>query len=155
RTVEGWCYVASVIDAFSRKVVGWAVDNHMRAGLVMDALRMALGRRRPPKGVIFHADRGSQYTSREFVRFCKKKKIKNSVGRTGICYDNAAAESFWATLKKEFIHLHAFAGLKQLRAGVFDYIETYYNRRRLHSTIGYLTPTEFETQFDTKAAEAA
>ncbi|WP_241841815.1 DDE-type integrase/transposase/recombinase, partial [Pseudofrankia sp. BMG5.36] len=75
-------------------------DNHMRTGLVMDALRMALGRRRPPKGVIFHADRGSQYTSREFVRFCKKKKIKNSVGRTGICYDNAAAESFWATLKR-------------------------------------------------------
>lgn len=155
RTVDGWCYIASVIDAFSRKVVGWAVADHMETDLVLDALRMAIARRRPPAGVVFHADRGSQYTSRRFVRFCRKKKIRNSVGRTGICFDNAAAESFWATLKKELIHLHAFAGLRQLRAGVFDYIETYYNRRRLHSTIGYLTPVEYEEKFDREAVLAA
>jgi transposase InsO family protein len=155
RTGEGWCYVASVIDAFSRKVVGWAVDNHMRTDLVLDALRMAVLGRRPPRGVIFHADRGSQYTSHDFVDFCRKNKIRNSVGRTGICFDNAAAESFWATLKKEFIHLHAFADLKRLRAGVFDYIETYYNRRRLHSAINYLTPVEREAEFDGRHLRAA
>lgn len=155
RTAEGWCYVASVIDAFSRKVVGWAVADHMRTDLVVQALTMAIVRRRPPKDVIFHADRGSQYTSHDFVKFCKIHNIRNSVGRTGICYDNAASESFWATLKKEYIHLHAFADLKQLRAGVFDYIEAYYNRRRLHSKIGYRTPVECEEEFDRPNAKAA
>src|SRR5262249_44770735 len=125
RTWDGWGYVASVIDAFSRKVVGWAVADHMRADLVIDALAMALKQRRPPKGVIFHADRGSQYTSRDFVKFCKVKNVRNSVGRTGICYDNAAAESFWATLKKEFIHLHPFDTVRRLANGVFEYIEVY------------------------------
>jgi transposase InsO family protein len=155
RTAAGWCYVASVVDAFSRKVVGWAVAEHMKTDLVIAALRMAIMHRRPPEGIIFHADRGSQYTSHDFVEFCKKNKIRNSVGRTGICYDNAAAESFWATLKKEYIHLHAFADLAQLRQGVFVYIESYYNRRRLHSTIGYVTPVEFEEQFATRVADVA
>lgn len=155
RTWDGWAYVASVIDAYSRKVVGWAVADHMRTELVLDALRMALVRRRPPKGVIFHADRGSQYTSKEFVNFCKINSVRNSVGRTGICFDNAAAESFWATLKKEFIHLHPFDTVKRLRKGVFEYVEVYYNRQRIHSTIGYLTPVEFEEEFDRKAARAA
>ena len=155
RTAAGWCYVASVIDAFSRKVVGWAIADHMRTELVVQALRMAIVRRRPPRGVIFHADRGSQYTSHDFVKYCKSHKIRNSVGRTGICYDNAAAESFWATLKKELIHLHAFTDLKQLRAAVFDYIEAYYNRRRLHSKIGYRAPVEFEAEFDRTKVKAA
>ncbi|WP_322756740.1 IS3 family transposase [Frankia sp. Cas3] len=155
RTWDGWAYVASVIDAFSRKVVGWAVADHMRTDLVLDALRMAITRRHPPKGVIFHADRGSQYTSKEFVDFCKINNVRNSVGRTGICFDNAAAESFWATLKKEFIHLHPFDTVERLRTGVFEYIEVYYNRLRIHSTIGYLTPVEFEDEFDKKGDRAA
>ena len=144
-----------MIDAFSRKVVGWAVADHMRTDLVLDALRMAITRRRPPKGVIFHADRGSQYTSKEFVKFCKINGVRNSVGRTGICFDNAAAESFWATLKKEFVHLHPFDTLERLRKGVFEYVEVYYNRLRIHSTIGYVTPVEFEEEFDRKGARAA
>ncbi len=147
--------MASVIDAFSRKVVGWAVAYHMRTDLVLDALRMAITRRHPPKGVIFHADRGSQYTSKEFVDFRKINNVRNSVGRTGICFDNAAAESFWATLKKEFIHLHPFDTVECLRTRVFEYIEVYYNRLRIHSTIDYLTPVEFEDEFDKKGDRAA
>ncbi|MEX5638100.1 IS3 family transposase [Parafrankia sp. FMc2] len=155
RTWDGWVYMASVIDAFSRKVVGWAVADHMRTELVTDALRMAITTRRPPDGVIFHADRGSQYTSSQFVAFCHGNNIRNSVGRTGICFDNAAAESFWATLKKEFIHLHPFDTLDRVRAGIFEYIETYYNRQRIHSAIGYLTPIEFEEEFDGRDLRAA
>lgn len=155
RTWDGWAYIASVIDAFSRKVVGWAVADHYRTELVLDALRMAIARRNPPEGVIFHADRGSQYTGKDFVDFCKINNVRNSVGRTGICFDNAAAESFWATLKKEFVHLHPFDTLARLRAGVFEYIEVYYNRLRIHSTIGYRTPAEFEAEFDRKEDQAA
>lgn len=155
RTWDGWAYIASVIDAYSRKVVGWAVADHYRTELVLDALRMAITQRNPPEGVIFHADRGSQYTSKEFVDFSKINGVRNSVGRTGICFDNAAAESFWATLKKEFVHLHPFDTLARLRAGVFEYIEVYYNRLRIHSTIGYRTPVEFEEEFDEKEDRAA
>jgi transposase InsO family protein len=150
KTWDGWAYVASVIDAYSRKVVGWAVADHMRTDLVVHALDMALRTRRPDEGVIFHADRGSQYTSAAFVEFCRRRGVRNSVGRTGVCWDNAGSESFWATLKKELIHLHPWAGLKQLRTAVFTYIESYYNRQRLHSTIGYRTPEECETEFDNR-----
>ncbi|AEH09941.1 transposase IS3/IS911 family protein [Candidatus Protofrankia datiscae] len=155
RTWDGWVYMASVIDAFSRKIVGWAVADHIRTELVLDALRMAVTRRRPPGGVIFHADRGGQYTSREFVAFCRDNNVRNSVGRTGICFDNAAAESFWATLKKEFVHLHPFDTIDRVRAGIFEYVEIYYNRQRLHSSIGYLTPVEFEEEFDGQTLRAA
>lgn len=152
KTWDGWAYVASVIDAFSRKVVGWAVADHMRTGLVVDALRMALDNRRPAAGVVFHADRGSQYTSAEFVGFCRDNGVRNSVGRTGICWDNAGAESFWATLKKELIHLQPWDTVKRLKAAVFEYVEGYYNRRRIHSTLGYVTPVEYELEFDRKQA---
>jgi transposase InsO family protein len=155
RTWDGWAYVASVIDAFSRKVVGWAAADHMRTELVLDALRMALARRHPPKGVVFHADRGSQYTSHDFVKFCTVNGVRNSVGRAGACFDNAAAESFWATLKKEFTHLHPFDTVERLRAGVFEYVEVYYNRLRIHSSIGYLTPVEFEAKFDREGVQTA
>lgn len=155
RTWDGWAYIASVIDAFSRTVVGWAVADHMRTELVVEALQMAVTQRQPPKGVIFHADRGSQYTSKEFIDFCTINNVRNSVGRTGICFDNAASESFWATLKKEYIHLHPFDTVKRLKNGVFEYIEVYYNRLRIHSTIGYLTPVEFEEEFDRKDDRAA
>jgi transposase InsO family protein len=148
KTWEGWAYIASVIDAHSRKVVGWAIDNHMRTDLVEAALRMAIEQRDPPDGVIFHTDRGSQYTSARFVGFCKENGVRNSVGRTGICYDNSAAESFWATLKKELIHLRPWDTLGRLRREVFEYIECYYNRMRIHSSLDYLTPIEYELQHE-------
>ena len=155
RTWNGFAYVASVLDAYSRKVVGWAVADHMHTDLVEDALRMAIDRRSPADGVIFHSDRGSQYTSDQFLRFCRSHGVRNSVGRTGICFDNAAAESFWATLKKEFVHLHPFDTVARLRKGVFEYIEVYYNRQRLHSAIGYVTPVEFEEGIDNQVPLAA
>lgn len=136
RTWDGFGYVASVIDAYSRRVVGWAVADHMRTELVENALRMALDRRRPAPGVIFHSDRGSQYTSGSFVALCRSRGVRNSVGRTGVCFDNAVAESFWATLKKEFVHLHPFDTVARLRKGLFNYIEIYYNRQRIHSSLG-------------------
>jgi transposase InsO family protein len=155
QTCDGWAYIASVIDAHSRKVIGWSVANHMRTELVEAALTMAIGQRTPPPGVIFHADRGSQYTSDRFVGFCKSNDIRNSVGRTGICYDNSAAESFWATLKKELIHLHPWGSIGKLQREVFEYIEGYYNSRRIHSSLDYLTPVEYELQHELKYRKAA
>jgi len=150
RTWEGWAYSASVIDGYSRKVIGWVIADHMRTELVVDALVMVLAQRCPAHGVIFHADRGSQYTGKAFVEFCSNNGVRNSVGRTGICFGNAAAESFWATLKKEFIHLRPFDIVARLRRETFEYIEGYYNTKRLHSSLGYLTPSEYEEGFETR-----
>lgn len=144
RTWDGWAYVATVIDLFSRRLVGWAVDAHMRTSLVTDALSMAITHRQPTGEVIFHSDRGTQYTSIEFAEFCRVNNVRRSLGRTGICYDNAVAESFFATYKKELIHSRPWPSLKSLKKETFDWIETYYNRRRRHSTLGYLTPEEYE-----------
>jgi len=119
----------------------------MRTDLVIDALTMALDQRQPAAGVIFYAGRGSQYTSQAFVEFCMARGVRNSVGRTGICFDNAAAESFWATLKKEFIHLRPFDTIARLRRETFEYIEGYYNTKRIHSSLSCMTPTEYEEQF--------
>ena len=147
KTWQGWAYVATVIDCFSRRVVGFAIADHMRTGLIIEALRMAIIHRNPPPGVIFHSDRGAQYTSYEFRGFCHANGVRPSVGRTGICYDNAVAESFFATLKKELVHLHPWPTLAHLRVAVFEYIESYYNRQRRHSTIGYDTPVEYEQRY--------
>jgi putative transposase len=155
KTWQGWAYVATVIDCFSRRVVGFAVADHMRTDLVIDALRMAIIHRNPPPGVIFHSDRGAQYTSTEFRAFCRNNGVRPSVGRTGICYDNAVAESFFATLKKELIHLRPWPTLDKLRTAVFEYIESYYNRRRRHSTIGYDTPIEHEQKHMFRQLQAA
>jgi putative transposase len=144
KTWDGWAYLATVIDLHSRAVVGWAVAEHMRTDLVTDALDMAIGRRRPGKGIIFHSDRGTQYTSKEFARYCRKKRIRRSLGRTGICFDNAVSESFFATYKKELIHTRPWPDLQGLKKATFDWIETYYNTQRRHSTLGYLTPREYE-----------
>lgn len=144
KTWQGWVYLATVIDLHSRRVVGWAIDSHMRTDLVTDALTMALTHRRPKGGVIFHSDRGTQYTSGEFAKFCTKNKIRRSLGRTGICYDNAVAESFFATYKKELIHTRPWPDLKSVKKATFEWVETYYNRTRRHSTLGYLTPEEYE-----------
>jgi putative transposase len=144
KTWDGWAYLATVIDLYSRKIVGWALADHMRTDLIVDALSVALTNRRPKGLVIFHSDRGTQYTSREFARFCKKNNVRRSMGRTGTCYDNAVAESFFATYKKELIHTKPWPTLARLRRETFAWIEGYYNRTRRHSTLGYLTPTEYE-----------
>lgn len=141
---DGWVYLATVIDLYSRRVVGWAVADHMRTDLVTDALTMAIEQRRPKDKVIFHSDRGTQYTSKEFVKFCQKNKIRRSLGRTGICYDNAVAESFFASYKKELIHTRPWPNLAAVKKATFEWVEMYYNRTRRHSTLGYLTPHEYE-----------
>ncbi len=144
KTWEGWAYVATVIDLHSRRLVGWAVDDHMRTSLVTDALDMAIANRRPPSGVIFHSDRGAQYTSKEFDKYCRTNHIRRSLGRTGICYDNAVSESFFATYKKELIHTRPWPDIARLKRESEDWFENYYNTVRRHSTIGYLTPEEYE-----------
>ena len=144
KTWDGWAYMATVIDLYSRTVVGWAVADHMRTSLITDALDMALAARHPDPGVIFHSDRGTQYTSAEFNRYCRRNHIRRSLGRTGICYDNAVSESFFATYKKELIHTRPWPTLAALKKATFDLIETYYNTSRRHSTLGYLTPREYE-----------
>ncbi|MFA7431729.1 MAG: IS3 family transposase [Rhodospirillaceae bacterium] len=144
KTWDGWAYLATVIDLNSRRVVGWAIADHMRTELVTDALKMALTHRRPKGKVIFHSDRGTQYTSKTFAKFCRNKRITRSLGRTGICYDNAVAESFFASYKKELIHTRPWPSIKTLKKYTFNWIETYYNHTRRHSTLGYLTPHEYE-----------
>lgn len=155
KTWTGWAYLATVIDCHSRKIVGWSIADHMRTELIVDALDMALKNRRPAPGVIFHSDRGSQYTSSTFREFCTDNGVRPSVGKTGICYDNAVAESFFATVKKELVHLRPWPTLARLRTELFTYIESYYNRKRRHSTLDYLTPEQYELAFDRKAFQAA
>lgn len=137
-------YLATVIDLHSRKVVGWAIADHMRTALVTDALGMALADRQPTGPVIFHSDRGTQYTSNEFDTYCRSVGIVRSLGRTGICYDNAVSESFFASIKKELIHTRPWPTLRAVKSAIFQWIEIYYNRRRRHSTLEYLTPYEYE-----------
>lgn len=142
--VEGrFWYLASVIDAATKEVLGWSFTDHMRSDLVIDALARAIRRRGGHvHGVIFHSDRGSQYTSSEFGDFCRDNHIIRSMGRTGVCWDNAAAESFWSTLKRELTKRFHFDTARQLRAALFAWIETWYNRRRLHASLDYRTPIE-------------
>ncbi len=143
-TLEGWLYLAFVLDAYSRKVVGWSMGEHMRAELVADALSMAVGRRRPGKGLIHHSDHGSQYTSLEFGRTLQQAGILPSMGSVGDAYDNAMAESFVSTLKRELIDRDVWPTREASRLAIFEYIEVFYNRSRLHSSIGYLSPVQFE-----------
>ena len=143
-TWEGWAYLATVIDLASRKVVGWALADHMRTELVTDALEMAFLTRAPGKGVIFHSDRGCQYTSGDFAALARANGVVLSVGRKGECWDNAVAESFFATIKRELIETRAWPTRAGLRRAVFEYIEGWYNTHRLHSTLGYLSPAQYE-----------
>jgi transposase InsO family protein len=144
KTWEGWAYLATVIDLWSRKLVGWAIADNMETSLVVAALDMALRERRPPAGVIFHSDRGSQYTSAQFVDYCPAHAVTRSLGRTGSCFDNAVSESFNATYKKELIHLRPWPTINSLTKATFEWVETQYNRRRRHSYLNYLTIEEFE-----------
>lgn len=144
KTWDGWAYLATVIDLYSRKLVGWAIADHMRTSLVTDALQKALDDRQPSGEVIFHSDRGSVYTSGEFARYCTTNNIRRSLGKTGVCYDNAVSESFFATYKKELIHTRPWPDLKRLRQDSEGWFINYYNTIRRHSTLGYLTPEEYE-----------
>jgi transposase InsO family protein len=146
RTWEGWLYLATVIDLASRRVVGWAMAEHMRAELVCDALRMAIENRRPAPGAIFHSDRGTQYTASEFTGLLADHEMTQSLSRPRQCWDNAVAESFFASLKLECIYRQALPTRAHARRAVFDYIEVFYNRRRLHSALGYCTPAAYETK---------
>jgi len=143
-TGQGWLYLAAVLDVYSRKIVGWSMAEHMESQLVADALQMALQRRRPGKGLLHHSDRGVQYASDDYQRLLAGHGITVSMSRRGDCYDNAMMESFWATLKTELVHLQAFETHEQAKASIFEYIEVFYNRQRLHSSLGYLSPESFE-----------
>jgi transposase InsO family protein len=143
-TAEGWLYLATVIDLFSRKVVGWSMDDHMRVSLVNDALDMAIKRRKPKNGLIWHTDRGSQYASTAHKELLQKNGIIQSMSRKGNCWDNAVAESFFHSLKTELTNHEEFETKAQANEKIFEYIEIFYNRQRMHSSNNYLSPVEFE-----------
>lgn len=143
-TDEGWLYLAGVMDGFSRRLVGYAMQDNMKTDLVIQALRSAVSRRKPTKGLIHHGDKGSQYTSYQYQRELRNQHMKASFTGTGACLDNAIIESFWATLKKELIYQCYFKTRDEARLAIFEYIEVYYNRERLHSSLLYQTPEGFE-----------
>jgi putative transposase len=143
-TGEGWLYLAVVLDLYSRRVVGWGMDDNMERGLVVRMLNMALQRRKPAAHLTHHSDRGSQYASKEYRDILTARGITCSMSRTGDCWDNAVAESFFATLKKEFVHDERFKTRDEAKAKLFEWIEVFYNRKRLHSTLGYKSPARYE-----------
>jgi putative transposase len=143
-TAQGWLYVAVVLDLFSRRVVGWSMQSQMTAQLVADAMLMAIWRRGPKAALLHHSDRGSQYTSEQFQKLMADHGVTCSMSRSGNCWDNAAMESFFSTLKTERTHRRSYQTRDEAKADVFDYIERFYNLRRRHSTLGYLSPAEFE-----------
>lgn len=146
RTWTGWAYLATVMDLASRRVVGFATADHMRTSLIEEAMTMALRTRKPAPGLIFHTDRGSQYTSHAFRELLASNGVRQSLSRPRQCWDNAVAESFFSTLKVELIYRKALETVAAVRAAVFEYIEVWYNRRRLHSSLGYLSPAAYETR---------
>ena len=146
-TVEGWLYLAVVLDLYARRVVGWALAPRLKEELTLSALKMALGRRAVGAGLLHHSDQGSQYTSHKYRRLLAKNKVITSMSRRGNAYDNAPMESFFATLKSELVtHCH-FQTRDQARRAIFEYIEVFYNRQRLHSALSYRSPVEFEALF--------
>jgi len=144
RTWEGWLYLAIVMDLSSRRIIGWSMQRTMHRDLVIQALLSALWRRRPERELIIHSDQGSQYASDDWVRFCEAHSLVRSMSRRGNAYDNAAVESFFASLKKERVRRRTYRTLAEARADVFDYIEVFYNRKRRHEHLGGLSPVEFE-----------
>ncbi len=144
--LEGFLYLAVVVDACTRKVVGWAMADHLRAELVLDAVGMALFARQPAPGLVHHSDRGSQYTSYEFGKALRASGLLASMGRVGSAYDNAMAESFFATLKAELVYRRAWPTRHELEMEVFSYIEGFYNTRRRHSRLDNLSPADFENK---------
>jgi putative transposase len=153
-TWQGWLYLATVIDCHTKAVVGWSMAAHMHASLVTDAIAMAAGNIALQPGCVFHSDRGSQYTSAEYRTKLEQLGVAPSVGRTGVCWDNALAESFFAALKNELVHRTAFPTRRHARRAIVAYIEGFYNRRRLHSALGYRTPLEAHTEYQNRQIAA-
>ncbi len=145
-TDEGWLYLAVTMDLYSRLIVGWSMSETMPASLVVNALSMAIDRRSPPSGLIHHSDRGVQYAAGAFQGLLERNDIRCSMSGKGNCYDNAAKESFFHTLKTELVHHEHYRTREEARASLFEYIEVFYNRQRLHSTLGYLSPSAFESR---------
>jgi len=143
-TAEGWLYLCIIMDLFSRNIVGWSMDSHMKVDLVKDAFCMAYDKRQPAEGLIFHSDRGSQYASNEFRKLLNSKKYIASMSRKGNCWDNACAESFFHSLKTEEVYFNYYNSRAEARRNVFEYIEVFYNRKRRHSYLGYISPVDFE-----------
>ncbi len=143
-TSEGWLYLAVILDLFSRRVVGWSLRERLERGIALTALKMALQDRQPPQGLLHHSDRGSQYASHEYQQLLAVHGIQSSMSRKGNCWDNAVAESFFATLKVELVYPSRWSTRTQARNELFEYIELFYNRQRRHSALGYLCPNEFE-----------
>ena len=153
-TATGFLYLAVVLDAWSRKIVGWAMANHLRAELVVDALQMAVGQRRPKSDVIHHSDQGSQYTSLAFGARCKEAGVRPSMGSVGDAYDNAMCESFLATLECELLERRRFASQAGARVACFSFIEGFYNLVRLHSALGYRSPIDYEQDMQAELLSA-
>lgn len=145
RTPEGWLFLAAILDLYSRKIVGWSMGPWIDTELILAALRMALARHPAPPGLLFHSDRGVQYASSAYRQALAQAGLLASMSRKGNCYDNAAMESFWSTLKLELIYRRDFQNSREARSEIFDYIETFYNTQRAHSALGYLSPIDFET----------
>jgi putative transposase len=143
-TGEGWLYLAGVIDLCSRRVVGWSMADHMETTRASDALKMAVARRNPGDGLLHHSDRGVQYASEDYRHLLKSRDMRISMSGKGDCWDNAVMESFWATLKSELVHHERYTTHGEARASIFEYIEVFYNRKRLHSSLGYVSPETFE-----------
>jgi transposase InsO family protein len=143
-TDQGWLYLAAVLDLFSRRIVGWSMADHMETNLASDALTMALQRRRPSEDLLHHSDRGVQYASGAYQHLLGCHGITASMSGRGDCWDNAVMESFWSTLKRELVHQQRYATRESARASIFEYIEVFYNRKRLHSSLGYQSPEAFE-----------
>jgi len=144
RLLQGWAYLAVVMDLCSRKVVGWALQDHLKTSLPTEALQRALASRQPPSGLLHHSDRGVQYASGEYRDVLDSHQVVPSMSAQGDCYDNATMEAFFSTLKTELIHRQDWTSEQEVRLALFDYIETFYNRKRLHSSLGYQSPVEFE-----------
>jgi transposase InsO family protein len=156
KTAEGWLFLAAILDVWSRRVVGWACAPTLHASLALAALRDALQRRQPPKGLLHHSDRGCQYVDAEYVALLTTAGMERSMSRSGNCYDNAAMESFWSTLKSDTgLDETVLATRREAELAVFDYIETFYNPRRRHSSLGYLSPVAFEKQHKLNDIKAA
>ena len=148
-TWEGWLYLAAVLDLFSRRVIGWAMSTSLSRELALDALDMALRTRAPPSGLVHHSDRGCQYASADYQAALSTRGIRCSMSRKGNCWDNAVAESFFATLKTELVNEADYATRAQARTSIFEYLEIFYNRRRRHSSLGYVSPLNYELMYDT------
>lgn len=146
RTEAGWLYLAGVLDLYSRKIVGWAMEDHLETSLPLAALNMALEQRRPEAGLLHHSDRGVQYASGDYRQTLETFGLEASMSRKGNCYDNAAMESFWGTLKNELVYRRKYRTREEAKRSIFTWIETYYNRVRLHSSLGYKSPVDFENQ---------